>query len=560
MKTEFTSIHGTVIVYTRRHIGGCKLRDSNENHCSCPKWLYSKPKTGKAAQRSAGTPSFTEASEQAQKILRGFDPEIRAAREVNQPKAGITIEAALALYKASEERRDLAKMYLDKRLAVIRRRNPKEYKREKNTPLLDFLDRSNATARVPIVRVEQISSDVLDEWAATWQSNDLTSHLWRGYVRMFLGWCRLHGHLVGEPDFREPRRVKPGNRSGFFSEDQLQRLRASLPFYKQKGQHAMPENFIVRMGCFVDLARHGGMALADIVRFCPTRHLTAENVLTYARVKNGQVATVALDAKVAARLRVIPSEAGSDSALPFRFPGIAESSNRERWRVRLRSVCKFAGITYVETETGKRRPVHPHAMRDAFAIAAIVNGVDLENVARMLGHSNTLQVQRAYLPWVRQRIDHCVEQQRAALVRQQAKAEVKAEPEPEAAPVVNFKRPQRFNGRTGPTVRRCFAGGRTRAQRGAGETFSARARGGMSGVKLKSAGHSPSHGTKPPPQVLTMAETRVAGAWLATVVSSKQKPALGARSPVPRLSAHAGTVPRPRPRKTKATRSIRKKQ
>jgi integrase len=324
---------------------------------------------------------------------------------------------------------------VDKRISVIRRRKEEDAKRAKNTSLLDFLDRSNAAARVPVTRVEQVSSDVLDEWAASWGSNDLTSHLWRGHVRMFFRWCRLHGHIVGEPDFREPRRVRPGNRSGFFSESQLERLRASLPFYKMKGQRDMPDNYVVRMGCFVDLARHGGMALADIVRFCPTRHLTAENVLSYPSVNNGQIATVALDAKVAARLREIPPEAGSDPESPFRFPGIAEQSNRERWRVRLRSVCKFAGITYVETETGERRPVHPHSLRDACAIAAICSGVSLENVARMMGHSNTLQTQRAYLPWIRQRIDHCIEDQRAALVRQQAKADAKAEqPEPDVRP------------------------------------------------------------------------------------------------------------------------------
>jgi integrase len=437
-KTEYHSVFGTTIVYVRRHLKPCQLTDPNLCQCQCPKWLYSRPVGGRAVQQSAKTSSYTEASEQAQKLLRGFDPEIRAARQVNQPKEGIGVEPAFALYRASLERRDLAPKFVDKLLQVIRRRAPKEYAngRAKNLSLLDFLDQKNAKTRVPITRVEQVSSDVLDEWAQSWRTNDLTSNLWRGHVRSFFKWCRLHGHIVGEPDFREPRRVRPGNRSGCFSESQLQRLRASLPFFKMKGRH-MPENFVARMGCFIDLARHGGMALADIVQFCPARHLTADNVLSYPRVKNGGIATVALDAKVAARLREVPPELGSDLARPFLFKGAATASNRERWRVRLRSVCKFAGITDVETETGKKRRVHPHALRDAFAVAAITNGVTLEVLARMLGHSNTLMVQKAYLPWIKRRVDHCVAEQRAALVRQQDKADAEAEiPEPDAPPTV----------------------------------------------------------------------------------------------------------------------------
>src|ERR1700681_825266 len=73
---ELSNRFGTVRVYTRRHINGCTLDTPDHNHCSCPKWIYSKARGGKPAQKTASTPSFAEACELAQKILRGFDPEI----------------------------------------------------------------------------------------------------------------------------------------------------------------------------------------------------------------------------------------------------------------------------------------------------------------------------------------------------------------------------------------------------------------------------------------------------------------------------------------------------
>jgi len=71
-----TSAYGAVRVYTRRHINGCGHVDTNENHCLCPKWIYSKARGGQCRpeQQSAKTPSFAEACELAQKILSSFNP------------------------------------------------------------------------------------------------------------------------------------------------------------------------------------------------------------------------------------------------------------------------------------------------------------------------------------------------------------------------------------------------------------------------------------------------------------------------------------------------------
>jgi integrase len=171
----------------------------------------------------------------------------------------------------------------------------------------------------------------------------------------------------------------------------------------------------------MDLGRWAGMAVCDIVRFSPALNLGANNVLTYRRRKSTQMAHVLLDPAVAARLRSIPAEKGSSPDRPFHFPGSRDAGNRQLWRLRFQTLCRFAGITACETEVGVRSP-HPHMLRDSFAIDAISRGVSLENVAKMLGHATIDMTQRSYLFWIQKRIDHCIEDQRAALARMQTPA------------------------------------------------------------------------------------------------------------------------------------------
>jgi integrase len=436
-KTEFHSIYGSVHVYVRRHINGCELRDPNETRCSCPKWLYSKPRGAKAVQRAAGTPSFTEACAEAQRILKGFDPEIAMAREKNEPVPGIAIEAAIGLYKTSL--RERSANYIRNCMMPLKRRKPREYEngRALNLSLLDWLDRTNAAAREPVLRVEQLTSDHLDQWAATWRSNDQTTHIWRGNVETFLKWCGLHDHLVKQPVFRERHCVRGGNRCGYFADAEIATLRAALPFYRMDGR-SLPENYAARLGAFIDLGRWGGLSLVDIVHFSPRINLTANGVLTYRRHKNGQVATVALDPTVAGRLRSIPLEEGCDPERPFRSRGTLNRDCRV-WRDRFQALCKFAGIPEVEIENGTRIPAHPHCLRDSFAVSAITHGVAIENVARALGHATVGTTQKHYLFWMKQREDFCVADQRAGLARharEEAEAREAAEPTSDGQQVV----------------------------------------------------------------------------------------------------------------------------
>jgi hypothetical protein len=171
-----SNVHGTVRVYTRRHINGCPLREANENHCSCPKWIYSYPAGGRPNRQAAGTPSFPEACELAQKLYKGFDPEIREARAITEPE-GVSVTEAIELYLEMLASRRLSPLYIaiNRTLLAHRVKTMPRHHRPTNLSLIDYLEGYNRRAPVAVVLLTQINNHVLDSWAATWMSNDRTS-------------------------------------------------------------------------------------------------------------------------------------------------------------------------------------------------------------------------------------------------------------------------------------------------------------------------------------------------------------------------------------------------
>jgi integrase len=351
-----------------------------------------------------------------------MDPEIRAARALVTPPAdAFSVEAALEQYMAVLKRRRLSEDYVG---GIIRpvfcRRKPRKYNRGRralNVSLLDFLDRRFPRA----IALREVTGTLLDEWVDHWQSNDLTSKQWRMQATAFFKWAISRGMISALPVFDKGESIKAGNRCGHFSEEQFNRILAALPFYKSRTR-ALPPNYAERLRAFMDLGRYGGMAVCDIVLFRPKENLDSNNVLTYRRLKikkTIQLAQVLLEPSVALRLRSIPLEPGCEADQPFRFLKLTEDRSRGIWRERFQKLCEKAGITEIETEIGTRRRPHPHMLRDTCAIEAIVRGVRLDNVARMLGHASDQMTQKAYLTWTRARMDSSIEDQRSVLARVQ---------------------------------------------------------------------------------------------------------------------------------------------
>ena len=65
------------------------------------------------------------------------------------------------------------------------------------------------------------------------------------------------------------------------------------------------------------------------------------------------------------------------------------------WRRTFRRLCKIAGV----------QKGHPHRFRDTLAVELLLEGVPIERVSIVLGHSSVKVTERHYAPWVKSRQD-----------------------------------------------------------------------------------------------------------------------------------------------------------
>ena len=76
--------------------------------------------------------------------------------------------------------------------------------------------------------------------------------------------------------------------------------------------------------------------------------------------------------------------------------------------------------------------VHPHMLRDTFAVEMLLAGVPIDQVSMLLGHSSVKITEKHYLPWVKARQEQLEASVRkawpavpAGLVKQPAQASVR---------------------------------------------------------------------------------------------------------------------------------------
>ena len=138
------------------------------------------------------------------------------------------------------------------------------------------------------------------------------------------------------------------------------------------------------------LLRWSGLRISDAAKLERSR-LTDDGKLFLHTQKTGQHVYVPLPPSVAKMLRELPN---LENPRYFFWNGKsdAETPGKAWWKT-LKKIFKTAGIP----------DAHPHAMRDTFAVEMLLASVSLEEVAALLGHSNTRITEKHYSTWVRAR-------------------------------------------------------------------------------------------------------------------------------------------------------------
>lgn len=414
--------YGTIAVYTRNHINGCKLTDPNQNNCSCPKWIYANRKGETPRRYAAETPSFPEACDKAKREIDGWNPEIARARAAAAKQERHKREIADVVNDFIEDRATNGgtESTAEQWKSLLGYIDPKTNKMRGH--FLAWVDERNAglAEEERMSHFHELDTSLLGQfkvWLMRRYTSDYSRNQRWGMMRTFFRWAHERGltdNNAAEPIKAPPKRK--GNRCGAWTEQQYRDIIAAIPRFANTIENQPKRNLPIieaRLRLFAELMRYTGMALVDATLFCPfiDNHglgLDDRGVLRYRRKKTGELAVVPIENQqllVAIRAG-IPMEDDSDPRRPFAPKGLNVESKEavdaatRRWSHRLDRAYEIAGITQVVTEVGTKAP-HAHMFRDTFAKWHLDRGTDIRDLQKMLGHSSVLTTERNYASWMK---------------------------------------------------------------------------------------------------------------------------------------------------------------
>ena len=150
---------------------------------------------------------------------------------------------------------------------------------------------------------------------------------------------------------------------------------------------------LIRERALILLMRYAGLAIQDAVT-C-SRDYINDDTLILRRSKTDELVIAHLpDPVIDALLAITLNES------PYFFwSGKSEPSTATKfWRQKLKSVALKAGVANF----------HPHRLRHTFAVELLSNGVPIEDVSTLLGHSSVSTTERHYSAWNQSRRNRLV--------------------------------------------------------------------------------------------------------------------------------------------------------
>ena len=143
-----------------------------------------------------------------------------------------------------------------------------------------------------------------------------------------------------------------------------------------------------RLRAFILLLRYSGLRISDAAS-CPVDRLTGNRIFIYTQ-KTGVPVYIPLPPFVMDALNACPRK----SERYWFWTGTGSKDTLAgNWRRTFRRLCEIAGV----------RGGHPHRFRDTLAVELLLQGVPIERVSVLLGHSSVRVTERHYSPWVKAR-------------------------------------------------------------------------------------------------------------------------------------------------------------
>jgi integrase len=360
----------------RRHRRRCPhaAKGRDWRRCSCPISVEGTLPQGERVRKTLNTGSWELASE----MVRGM--------EAGGPAAAVTVEDAIERFLADATARSLADSSMKKyRVLLQGRRNSdtssatlEEFARDAGYQLL-----------------KQLDVDALRKFRQEWKDGPRSARKKLERLRTFFKFALEAGWIASNPALAIKPPVDRGDPTMPLDDDELEKIHGRLgEFIAQRrtaarGQ-ASASDHLDRLQALLLLLEHTGLRIIDAVTL-NTRNVIDGRVILRARKNRGEI-NLPLPAEVLTELQSFHRYNGGCYFWTGEGKPETAAGNYRRTLRDLGRHCEAPDL-------------HPHRLRDTFAVRLLQNGVTLDRVARALGDSSVRVVEKHYAPWIKSRQD-----------------------------------------------------------------------------------------------------------------------------------------------------------
>jgi integrase/recombinase XerD len=342
------------MIIWRRHVAPCESTDRTDPRCGCP--IYQEYRVGnRRFRKTLKTRNWQKALADARRIeLEGF---------TNKPKPSPVITEATEKFLADAQARDLKEASVDKFRLLFKH-------------LQAF------AADQGLVFMSDFDLDNLREFRATWKNQNESARVKLGNLKAFFRFS----HEAGWIQTNHAAKIKPGKVIDPviipLTSEEFQKI------LKACDEHSRKKN-AKRLRALVLVMRFTGLRIRDTVTL---RRDSIQNGKLFLRTaKTGQDVWCPLPPEVIKALDNIPDL--GDHPYYFWSGNSKPKAAVGDYQRALSLVFKEAGVPRA----------YPHLFRHTFATQLLQDGVSVQTVAALLGHSKTSMTEKRYSHWIKGR-------------------------------------------------------------------------------------------------------------------------------------------------------------
>jgi len=349
----------------RRHLKNCEHRTEGRKYrrCRCPIWVDGILGEGRML-KSLGTRDWTRALE----LSRQWELDGRETPTNSESSGPITVAVATEEFVADAKARELKERTIYKYKFLFKQ-------------LSSFCDAEG------VHDLRQLDVRLLRKFRTTWKDRNLAAlkklDRLRAFYRFAISNKWVEDNLAKElkKPLIEDRQTLP------YSHDEMFRILTASETRIAECQ-AAGRNNARRLRALVLLLRYSGLRISDAVS-CSVERLADGKLRLYTQ-KTGTHVHIPLPEFVVTALDSCPKM----SERYWFWTGNGKLPT---------AVGRWQGWLLNLAEGAKIQRLHAHRFRDTFAVSLLLEGVPLERVSILLGHSSIKVTEKHYAPWIRER-------------------------------------------------------------------------------------------------------------------------------------------------------------